>query len=151
MVTPQGIRPLDMKVKVIQDFPQPTSIKQLSDFLGLLNFYRQFIPKCAQLVQPFTDLLATKTGPAEHFECREQSASAFSAAKKAISDAAMLIDFVAEGQLRLITKASGVDVGAVVEQFVSGWQPFGFCSQKLKPAETKYSTFGLERPAVTLQ
>lgn len=72
----------------------------------------------------------------------------FSAAKKALSDTAMLLHPVADAQLRLITDASSVAVGAVLEQFVSGWQPLGFYSQKLKPAETRYSTLGRELLAV---
>ena len=34
----QGVRPLHDKVKVIQDFPQPTTQRKLREFLGLVNF-----------------------------------------------------------------------------------------------------------------
>ena len=52
LVDSQGIRPLEKKVKVIQDFPQPVTKHDLHKFLGLINFYHCFIPNCAQLSQP---------------------------------------------------------------------------------------------------
>ena len=47
--------------KVIQDFPVPDLLRKLREFLGLINFYRRFIPDCADIVQPFTELLKSKT------------------------------------------------------------------------------------------
>lgn len=55
-----GVRPLSHKVQAIQDFAPPTTLTQLRRFLGLVNFYRRFIPKCANILQPLTDLLAGK-------------------------------------------------------------------------------------------
>jgi putative transposase len=37
--------------------PPPQDIKQLQRFLGMVNFYRRFLPGCAQVLQPLTDLL----------------------------------------------------------------------------------------------
>ena len=59
-VLEHGIHPLSTKIKAIQEFPQPQSLRRLRQFLGLINFYRRFIPHCARLVQPLTDLLAGK-------------------------------------------------------------------------------------------
>jgi len=36
----QGIKPLDDKVKAIQDFLEPGSKHKLREFLGLINFYQ---------------------------------------------------------------------------------------------------------------
>jgi hypothetical protein len=36
--------------------PPPQDIKQLQRFLGMVNFYRHFLPKCAQILKPLTDL-----------------------------------------------------------------------------------------------
>jgi hypothetical protein len=35
----------------------PQDIKQLQQFLGKVNFYRRFLPNCAQVLRPLTDLL----------------------------------------------------------------------------------------------
>lgn len=57
-VSSEGIRPLDHKVEVIRKFPQPTTARQLREFVGLINFYHRFIPHCAQILQPLNALLA---------------------------------------------------------------------------------------------
>ena len=50
-----------------------------------------------------------------------------------------------------MTDASDVAVGAVLQQRVNHvWQPLGFFSKRLQPAETRYSTFGRELLAVYL-
>ena len=50
---------------------------------------------------------------------------------------------------RVRVDASDVAVGAVLQQYGENqWLPLGFFSQKLNPAETRYSTFGRELLAI---
>ena len=46
IISPDGISPLPEKVKALQDLQPPTSLRQLRYFLGLLIYYRHFIPHC---------------------------------------------------------------------------------------------------------
>jgi hypothetical protein len=57
MVSESGITPLPKHVTAIQEFPAPTTIKQLQQFLGIVNFYSRFLPRIAATLQPLTDLL----------------------------------------------------------------------------------------------
>jgi putative transposase len=41
----------------IKNCPPPQDIKQLTRFLRMVNFYRRFLPNCAQVLRPLTDLL----------------------------------------------------------------------------------------------
>jgi hypothetical protein len=41
----------------IKNCPPPQDIKQLQRFLGMVNFYRHFLPTCAQVLKPLTNLL----------------------------------------------------------------------------------------------
>ena len=59
-VSADGISPLPAKVQTITDYQPPTSTRKLREFLGLINFYRRFIPNCAAILQPLTDLLSGK-------------------------------------------------------------------------------------------
>jgi hypothetical protein len=47
-VSSEGIRSLEGKVEAICQFPQPTTARQLRKFVGLINFYHQFIPQILQ-------------------------------------------------------------------------------------------------------
>ena len=57
----------------------------------------------------------------------------------------------ANAPIAVTANASGVAVGAVLEQLVEGsWQPLAFFSRQLRPAERKYSAFDCELLALYL-
>ena len=143
-----GIHPLKTKVQAIIDFPQPTSHRQLRTFLGLINFYHRFIPGCARILHPLNSLLASST---ERLSWDDTATQAFSAIKDAIAAAMLLVHPTPNALTSLMTDASDSAVGAVLQQYVNGqWQPISFISKKLKPSETRYSTFDRELLAVYL-
>jgi hypothetical protein len=39
-----GVRTLEMNVQAIKEFPRPATQRKLREFIGLVNFYRRFIP-----------------------------------------------------------------------------------------------------------
>ena len=43
-VNKAGVSPVADQVQVIMDFPQPTTLCKLREFLGLVNFYHRFLP-----------------------------------------------------------------------------------------------------------
>jgi hypothetical protein len=47
--TAEGLRPLPDRVAAIQDHPRPSTVKLLQAFLGVVNFYRRFVPATRQL------------------------------------------------------------------------------------------------------
>lgn len=146
-----GIRPLPSKVQVIRDFPRPTSITKLRQFLGLVNFYRRFIPHCARLVQPLDSLLAKSPRPSSNVPWSEDAEQAFCEVKNVLADAVLLRHPEHAAQTSIMTDASATAVGAVLQQHVDGeWQPLAFFSKKLKAAQTRYSVFGRELLAAYL-
>ena len=46
------------KVEAVQRFERPRTVKALQRFLGMVNFYRRFLPGIAAVMQPLTDALA---------------------------------------------------------------------------------------------
>lgn len=152
MVTKDGTKPLPEKVEAIQRFPKPQSIKQLRQFLGMLNFYRRFIPKAAEVQAELNELLK---GP----RCKgrspvtwtEKAEQAFIKSKESLSRAALLAHPEPEAELAVTTDASDSAVGAVIQQ-KSGqkWQPLAFYSKKLTNAQRQYSPYDRELLAVYL-
>jgi hypothetical protein len=55
------VSPIANRVTAINDHPRPTTVKELQGFLGVINFYRRFIPAAAHILKPLTDQL--KGGP----------------------------------------------------------------------------------------
>nr|CDS27171.2 gag pol polyprotein [Hymenolepis microstoma] len=134
----------------ILNYPTPQSVKSLRRFLGVVNYYGRFIPNCAHILQPLTDLLK---GNPKHFKMTSEAESAFSVVKQELAKATTLnyLDTSSGTRLVLKTDASQVAVGAVIQQVVKcETQPLSFYSKKLTTTETRYSTFGRELLAIYL-
>lgn len=143
-----GMRPLPKHVQAIHDFPAPTDVKSLQRFLGLVNFYRRFVPGAALILQPLTDALA---GNAKHVEWSAAMQSAFQQAKLAIAAAVKLVHPAPSATVSLATDASATHVGGVLQQWSSaGWQPLSFFSHKLSSTEKNYGAFDRELLAAYL-
>ena len=113
-VTPTGIQPLQDRVQVIREFPQPDTARALKEYLGLLNFYRRFVPHAAAILLPLYELAKVKdkdfgaawtTLHTQHFQ---QS-------KDALVTATCLAHPSPTAETRLHTDASDTAVGAVLE------------------------------------
>ena len=51
-VDSKGISPLPSRVRDLQEFPQPSTKLGLQRFLGMINYYRWFLPKLSSIVTP---------------------------------------------------------------------------------------------------
>nr|VZI44881.1 unnamed protein product [Spirometra erinaceieuropaei] len=148
LVDSHGIRPLPSKVAAIRDFPPPTSNRQLQRFLGMVNFYRRFLPNCADTILPLISLLS---GSKHTFELTSAALTSFEQVKALLADATLLTHFHADAPISLMVDASNVAVGAVLQQSLpDSTVPLAFFSKKLSKAKTRYSTFGRELLAAYL-
>jgi hypothetical protein len=142
MVSESGITPLPKHVTAIQEFPAPNTIKQLQQFLGMINFYRRFLPRIAATLQPLTDLLR---GNPKTLEWTASAADAFAAVKAALVAAVPLSHPAPEATLALAVDASDSHVGSILQLLENrAWRPLAFFSQKLTPTQVRYSTFDRE-------
>ena len=47
------------KTEAISTWPEPCCMRELQLFIGLANYYNEFIPNFATIAAPLTDLLST--------------------------------------------------------------------------------------------
>ena len=59
-VTSSGVRSLFEILHHITDIQLPQSTKSLKEFLGMLNFYRRFVPQATAILLPLYDLVNVK-------------------------------------------------------------------------------------------
>ena len=112
-VDAQGISPLDEKVRVIRDFPRPNSLRQLREFLGLINFYHRFIPNCAAILEPLNSMLSPTKGK-QDLVWDDEATSAFAAIKEAVASVTLLSHPKPHAQTCIMSDASDRAVGAVL-------------------------------------
>jgi hypothetical protein len=137
-----GSGPTDDHAAEIKNCPPPHEIKQLQCFLGMVNFYCRFLPKCAQILKPYTDLLK---GGAKTLEWTVSAQEAFQNAKCLLAAAVPLQHSAPNAELSLATDASDSHIGGVMQQKSGNhWRPLGFFSCKLTDTESHYSTFDRE-------
>jgi hypothetical protein len=124
------------------------SLMRRNAFLGLVNFYRRFVPAAAKLLLPLTAVLSG--GPAGSSKVK-WSPGMVAAFKAAVAAACELQHPAPSAELSLATDASASHIAAVLQQHSSchgAWQPLAFYSAKLSPAQINNSTFDRELLAV---
>ena len=145
-VTSEGIRPLADKVRAVTQYEQPKMVKSLQRFLGMLNFYRRFLPGVAEVLRPLTDALA---GAPKRLTWTRCMTSAFRKAKERLVSATLLVHPHSSAQLRLRTDASERAIAGALHQLVKGQeQPLAYFSHRTTSAESRYSAYNLELLAV---
>ena len=60
VVSRKGIAPDPLKTQKVKDFPEPTDVTKVRQFLGLASYYRRFVPGFAKIAHPLHNL--TKKG-----------------------------------------------------------------------------------------
>lgn len=138
VITPDGIKPNPSKIKAVQDYPLPKTIKEIRSFLGLVGYYRRFIQNFAKVVQPFTKRL--KKGIKIDLNDPDYL-QAFHQCKELLTNAPILIYPDFEKTFHVTTDASGVSLGGVLSQ---NDKPIGYYSRVLNSAERNYSTIERE-------
>ena len=127
-----GITPLQDKVQAVRDFPQPDSQRKLRRFIGLVNFYHRFLPHCAELMQPLHALLASSKPKSQMLAWNDTALASFNAVKEALANATLLCYPKSDAPTCLVTDASDMAVGAVLQQYTAGtWHPISFFSRKM--------------------
>jgi hypothetical protein len=108
----------------------------------MVNFYRCFLPNCAQVLKPLTDL---QQGGAKTLHWTATAQEVFQKAKSLLAVAVPLQHPAPDAELSLATEASDTHFGGVMQQKTKDhWQPLGFFSRKLTDTESRYPTFDRE-------
>ena len=147
-VTADGICILDEKLTAINDYPLPSSNKSLKRFLGMINFYRRFIPHATKFLAILYDMEKSDG----EFSWNDEQTTAFNGIKQLLAKKIKLAFFNPRSKLILKADASGVGVGGVLEQLNNDGsiQPLGFFSRKLKDSELILPVFDKELLALFL-
>ena len=144
----EGISTQPQKITALQGWKTPLhTTKQVKSFLGAAAWYQNYIPHFATLAAPLYALTSTR----KKFMWTDDCENAVDSIKQALLCAPVLARWEQHRETRIITDASKVGVGAVLEQkHDCGWRPITYWSRKLRDAELNYSATDLEWLAVVM-
>lgn len=158
----QGVHTDQSKIAAVQQWPIPTSRRQVRGFLGLTGFYRKFIQNYAKLAGPLYEL----TGHLTEFTWTGQCQTAFNNLKRALTTAPILMLPVPGQPFVVRSDASGFALGAVLLQkdkfgsvtatgaavsdddSGSDERVVAYFSRKFQPAEMRYPAYDRELLAI---
>ncbi|KHJ39933.1 hypothetical protein D918_10020 [Trichuris suis] len=137
IVSAGGVRADPVKTEVVDNWPCPTSTKELRQFLGLASYYRRFVPSFASIAAPLHKLMRKWSRWNWTTECE-----ASSRALKAHLTSAPTLSFPDFSRPFILdTDASSTGLGAVLAQEVVGKERvIAYASRSMTKAERKYST-----------
>jgi len=136
----------DRKVKSVQDWAHPRSVKEVQIFIELANFYRRFIKEVSKVSIPITETL--KGNPKDFHWAIEQE-EAFEELKKRFTTAAIVSHFYPGRRTVVETDARALALGCLLSQY-QGRQihPVAFHSRKMNSAERNYEIHDKELLAI---
>ena len=137
------------KVRAVEEWPAPSSRKELQRFLGFANFYRRFIRDYSMVASPLTRLTSS-TVP---FCWSDEANEAFNQLKHLFTTAPVLVQPDTSKQFIVEVDASDTGVGAVLSQRGGSGErlhPCAFYSRRLSPTERNYDVGNRELLAVKL-
>lgn len=145
-ISNEGVSCSQDKVKAVQEFETPGSVKDVQAFLGLVNYYRKFIPQFSSIAYP----LSTLTRKEVKFAWDESCETAFQTLKDRLISAPILgYPLPDAGEFILDTDASNSAAGAVLSQLQEGREVvIAYASTTFNKAQRGYCTTYRELYAV---
>jgi hypothetical protein len=165
IISPDGVSIDQTRVKTIQEWPQPYTVRDIRVFIGFMNYYRRFINGFSKLALPLTILTQKKPGAAKRGQAKRREESqcldigteglqSFQKLKDAFLEVPILCHFEMDRKTKGEVDALGGTISGILSQKVPDkvgrlqWRPVDFYSHKLIAAEYNYDTHDQELLAI---
>lgn len=90
VLSSEGIRLGDDRIKAILELPTPTNIRELRSVLGMVNYVRKFLPDLATISAPLVDLTKKEAVKSVAKRWGPEHAEAFAEIKQRLTKAPVL-------------------------------------------------------------
>jgi transposase InsO family protein len=149
IVDRDGVRTDPEKIRVMKEYPRPSSSKEVRGFIGMCSYYRRFIKDFSKIAAPLSRLTSNKFNGSK-FEWSPEAEQAFCSLKSAMTSAPLLRPPDYSLPYILTCDASGISIGGFLSQKDSDGTEhvIAYHSRKLSAPEKNYSTTERELLAV---
>ncbi|GBG73343.1 hypothetical protein CBR_g13064 [Chara braunii] len=140
-VSAEGIRPEDAKVASIRDWPRPQTVTEVTSFLGMCGYYRNFVNNYSTVASPLIDLTRLDTP----WDWSDECEGAFKRLKLALMNHEVLMVPDPQKPFIVTTDASQYGIGAVLaQQEGKKLRPIEYTSKKMPSKKLAKSTYERE-------
>ena len=148
VLSEHGLQMSQKKIRSVLDFPKPIVAKQLKSFLGLVNYFRDFIRNQSSIVHPLHQLILNYNKTKKIIWTPEADAC-FDLVKTETSKCTTMHFLHDHAPISLQTDASDYGVGGYLFQTVDGKEtPVAFVSKSLSKTQLRWSVIQKEAYAV---
>ena len=135
VVSEHGIATDLKKIKVVQEWLEPRSTREVRAFIGLAGYYRRFVPQFAAIARPLHALV----GKRGSFAWSEEAQKSFDQLKSALTSPPILAMPMDSGEFILDTDAANETIGAVLSRIQQGQERvIAYASRRLDRREMNY-------------
>lgn len=136
IMTAEGVKVNPKKVDAIVKMPDPQNVKELSSFLGMVQYYSPYVPNLANLAAPLNRL----KGKDVSWKWTQAEKAAVRAIKQKLISAPILAHFDPNEEVVLATDASEYGIGAVLyhRNADRSLKVIAYASRTLTSAERNY-------------
>ncbi|KAG3061044.1 hypothetical protein PC121_g13181 [Phytophthora cactorum] len=136
LVGKNGVRPDPEKVRVINEWPTLSNVKELRQFLGLATYLHKYVENYAGKIRPLSQLLKKEAEWRWATECQQ----AFDAVKQGLTEAPILAVADQDRPLHVVCDASDFAIGCALMQHGHEGRDrvIYYQSRQLKPAKRNY-------------
>ena len=136
LIGKDGVRPDPKNLQAIKECPPPTTVSEVLTFLGMVDFYRDFLRDVVSLVEPLRRL----TRKAQPWKWGTEEEMAFKTVRAVLEEDLRVYLFDPAAPTIVTTDASDLGVGAVLSQQQMGREvPIAFASSTLNSSQRNYS------------
>ena len=146
VIGPEGIKMEKEKVKGVLEWPTLKCIKYIQKFLGLANYYHQFIKGFTMVARPLHDMVKKD----KKWEWTDKQEEVFKELKKRFTEEPMLAALDIDKKMRMEVDASDYAMGGVLSMECGDglWRPVAFLYKSLNETERNYEIHDKEMLAI---
>jgi len=146
VIGPEGIKMENEKVKGVLEWPTLKCVKNVQKFLGLANYYQQFIQGFVSIVRLLHDTVKKD----RKWEWTNEQERAFKELKKRFTEEPVLAALDIDKKMRMEVDVLDYATGGVLSMECDDglWKPVAFLSKSLNETERNYEIHDKEMLAI---
>lgn len=148
-ISESGLKPGSKKIQAVSEFPKPTNVHQVRQFVGLASYFRRFVYNFASIIRPLTHLTKADV----QWQWGEEQEAAFRDIKAKLVARPILALYNPDYITEVHCDASKLGLGGILLQRPTDdthFRPVAYFSRQTTPEESFWHSYELETIAVVL-